>query len=454
MNSYSPIKLKFLAKLKSNPIFVKLRTAIQEGSYGILPPSESYVEGGNVTLLRATELKPDLEIDISTSPKVPQNFYNSKRACVQKHDILLAVKGATIASAKSVCYVKDEYENTIINGSIYRMSSKPHVIPKYFAYILDSPLTKRQMKLNLVANNAVDYLDSSIIHNLLVPIPPIEIQQQIIDQLDKSYAEKKAKEAEAERLLASVDGLVLDALGITLPDREENTLDKRIFFTKSSEISSGRFDAFYHLQSYREKEKALHNGKYEVVRLNSICTKVTDGTHFTPTYQDEGVLFLSVKNVRRETLNLRDVKYISAKEHAELIKRCKPEADDILLTKVGTIGLACVIPQNLPEFSLFVSVALLKPKKDLINSRYLSAFLNCALTKFQSQRAVKGVGVPDWHLENIRHLEIPIPPPEVQAEIAEQVEAIYAEAKRLREEGKETLKQAKLEVEKMILGEG
>ena len=441
MNSYSPIKLKFLAKLKSNPIFVKLRTAIQEGSYGILPPSESYVEGGNVTLLRATELKPDLEIDISTSPKVPQSFYNSKRACVQKHDILLAVKGATIASAKSVCYVKDEYENTIINGSIYRMSSKPHVIAKYFAYILDSPLTKRQMKMNLVANNAVDYLDSSIIHNLLIPIPPIEIQQQIIDQLDKSYTEKKAKEAEAERLLASVDDLVLDALGITLPDREENTLDKRIFFTKSSEISSGRFDPDALHPERINAMKTVQTSKYQVRKLNEIAKFVRVLT----TEKMPNLRYIGLENIQSNTGI-----YLPKTEVEEFGTANVFESGQVLFPKLRPY-LNKVFHANLngvcsTEFYVLDSF--------LVSNDYLACFLRTSLIVSQTKRLMTGNTLPRLQTKDVESLQIPIPPPEVQVEIAEQVEAIYAEAKRLREEGKETLKQAKLEVEKMILGKG
>ncbi|MFX1260382.1 MAG: hypothetical protein ACFFAN_21230, partial [Promethearchaeota archaeon] len=45
-----------------------------------------------------------------------------------------------------------------------------------------------------------------------------------------------------------------------------------------------------------------------------------------------------------------------------LIKRCYPELLDDLITKSVTIGRVAVVETSKP-FSLFVSVALLKPKK-------------------------------------------------------------------------------------------
>jgi restriction endonuclease S subunit len=371
------------------------------------------------------------------------------RARIQKDDVLIAVKGVTIASEKSVCFIDVDITNTIINGSIYRITPKPNVIPKFLAHVLDLPFVKRQMKLNLVSNNAVDYLDTTLIKNLLVPFPENSTQENIIKFLDNARQAKTTKEAEAKQMLDGIDAYLLDKLDIETPAAAET---KKTFYTRSSKLSGGRFDPFYHHADYNLLEKELHEAKYPIVNLSKVCNKITDGTHYTPKYQDSGVLFLSVKNVRCERFDLRDVKYISEAEHADLTKRCKPELNDILLTKIGTVGLAAVVPDSLPEFSIFVSLALLKPKFELINPHYLSAFLNSSLTNFQAQRAVKGVGVPDWHLENIRRTIIPFPPLEVQEEIAAHIGSIRERAKQLETEAKREVEQAKAEVEKMILG--
>ncbi len=107
--------------------------------------------------------------------------------------------------------------------------------------------------------------------------------------------------------------------------------------------------------------------------LGEICF-ITDGTHKTPNYIETGIPFLSVKNISKGFFDLSDVKYISLEEHNKLIKRAKPEFGDILICRIGTLGKAIKISLEF-EFSIFVSLGLLKPKVKII-SDYLVYFLN------------------------------------------------------------------------------
>ena len=95
------------------------------------------------------------------------------------------------------------------------------------------------------------------------------------------------------------------------------------------------------------------------VQLGSLCFKITDGAHHTPQYLDAGIPFLSVKDVSGGTIDFSRTRFISKSAHDELSKRCNPELGDILLTKVGTTGIAVTVDVK-KEFSIFVSLALLK----------------------------------------------------------------------------------------------
>ncbi|HED6137661.1 TPA: restriction endonuclease subunit S [Campylobacter coli] len=112
---------------------------------------------------------------------------------------------------------------------------------------------------------------------------------------------------------------------------------------------------------------------WEWKSLGEICF-ITDGTHKTPNYIETGIPFLSVKNISKGFFDLSDVKYISLEEHNKLIKRAKPEFEDILICRIGTLGKAIKISLEF-EFSIFVSLGLLKPKVKII-SDYLVYFLN------------------------------------------------------------------------------
>ncbi|MGI8420358.1 MAG: restriction endonuclease subunit S [Candidatus Levyibacteriota bacterium] len=151
-----------------------------------------------------------------------------------------------------------------------------------------------------------------------------------------------------------------------------------------------------------------------LVKLKDLTTKITDGVHFKPVYTETGIPFISVKNVTSKKLNFYGCKFVSIEDHHKFIVRCKPELGDILYTKVGaTYGRACIVDDE-REFSLYVSVSLIKPVQKLVNPSYLKAVLNSSFVKRQADRSVKGAGVPDLHLIEIKNFDIPLPNTEDQ----------------------------------------
>ena len=107
-------------------------------------------------------------------------------------------------------------------------------------------------------------------------------------------------------------------------------------------------------------------------RLGTLCFLITDGAHHTPQYQDQGVPFLSVKDVSGGIIDFAQTRFISADAHRELAKRCNPQFGDILLTKVGTTGIAVEVDTE-QEFSIFVS-RLLKKRPALALFRFDAHF--------------------------------------------------------------------------------
>ena len=142
-------------------------------------------------------------------------------------------------------------------------------------------------------------------------------------------------------------------------------------------------------------------------RLKDVCEKITDGTHQTPTYFDEGVVFLSSKNVKARTIDWENVKYIDTKQHHEMHKRVAPRLNDILLAKNGTTGVAALVDRDV-TFDIYVSLALLRPL-DVILPSLLLYFINSPVAKSQFNRRLKGTGVPNLHLEEIREVELSFP---------------------------------------------
>ena len=140
------------------------------------------------------------------------------------------------------------------------------------------------------------------------------------------------------------------------------------------------------------------------VKLNDVCELITDGTHQTPTYSESGYIFLSSKNVTNGIIDWENIKYIPEELHKKLYERISPKVGDILLAKNGTTGIAALVDKNI-IFDIYVSLALLRPKKNIL-SEYLLWAINNPYTKRKFQANLKGIGVPNLHLSSIKKTEI------------------------------------------------
>jgi type I restriction enzyme S subunit len=240
------------------------------------------------------------------------------------------------------------------------------VIPKYAYWHLFSLNGKRQIMQDF-RGATVGGISRSFTKNIQFHLPSIEDQKRIVKILDEADTLRRKRNQAVELL--------------------------------DDYINSTFFNMF--VDESEEKNIPL-------VRLEKISSKITDGVHAKPKYAESGTPFISVKNITTTKLMFDDCKFISLTDHQNFTKRCRAEFDDILYTKVGaTYGRACVVDTE-REFSLYVSVALIKPKKELVDPTYLKAVLNSSFVKRQADKSVKGAGVPDLHLIEIKKFKIPL----------------------------------------------
>ena len=165
---------------------------------------------------------------------------------------------------------------------------------------------------------------------------------------------------------------------------------------------------------------------YLTKKLWEICEKITDGTHQTPKYFDSWVIFLSSKNVTKSVIDWKDVKYIDETQHVVIQKRIAPQKWDILLAKNWTTGIWAIVDKD-EIFDIYVSLALLRPKKENIISEFLWYLINSPLVKTQFNSRLRWVWVPNLHLKEIKEVQIPLPPLSTQKLIVEKLDAIFSE---------------------------
>ncbi|MGG0814642.1 restriction endonuclease subunit S [Paenibacillus alvei] len=138
---------------------------------------------------------------------------------------------------------------------------------------------------------------------------------------------------------------------------------------KTKALKSAYLSEMFPAEGEREPKRrfAGFTQTWEQEKLSEV-TDVYDGTHQTPDYKNEGIMFLSVENIK----TLQSKKYIS-KEAFESEFKVSPEKGDILMTRIGDIGTANVVESDEP-IGYYVSLALLKKKK--LNSYFLQASIH------------------------------------------------------------------------------
>jgi type I restriction enzyme S subunit len=303
-----------------------------------------------------------------------------------------------------------------------------------------------------------------------IPLPPLNEQKRIVAKLEALLSRVDAGRERLEKIPKILKRFRQSVLAaacsgkLTADWRAENTEleSSSELFEKISEERKRKFEEDCRLAVLegRRKPKNQDSNKksrntvkelpeipdfWNYFRLEELSYLVTDGTHHTPTYLQEGTPFLSVKNVRPFLIKDKDIKFVSKEQHKEINQRCNPEKGDILYTKVGaTYGYAAV--NNLDyDFSIFVSLALIKPVIPFFNSKYAELVMNSEVVFSQARERISGIGTPDLHLVEIRDFRIPLPPLPEQKEIVRRVEDLFKFADSI----EERFKQAKAQVDKL-----
>lgn len=171
---------------------------------------------------------------------------------------------------------------------------------------------------------------------------------------------------------------------------------------------------------------------WQTKKLGDVTSLITCGVAARPKYVETGIPFLSAKNVKKGSVVWSDYKYISEKTHKELTKNNKPKRGDLLYTRVGSYGEAAVIESD-QEFSIFVSLTLIKPIQSILDPYFLKYFLNSDVVKNLARRSISGSGVGNLNVGTVRQFEVPIPPLSEQKRIIKELDKFSLEIKRLEE---------------------
>lgn len=172
-------------------------------------------------------------------------------------------------------------------------------------------------------------------------------------------------------------------------------------------------------EGYKQTEVGEIPEDWDVKTLSEICKQITDGTHYTPRYVDSGVPFFSVENITAN--DFVNTKFITPEEHRKLIKRCKPERGDILMTRItaGIVGDTKLIDWEV-DASIYVSLALLKLNDSILPTYFYAYTKSNQFLKSVEKRALVNATPKKINMDSIGAIPVPVPTSKVeQNEIAD-----------------------------------
>lgn len=114
-------------------------------------------------------------------------------------------------------------------------------------------------------------------------------------------------------------------------------------------------------------------GEWEEKKLKDV-SEIYDGTHQTPRYTTDGIMFLSVENIK----TLKSNKYISKDDFIKDFK-IFPQNGDVLMTRIGDIGTSNVVNTD-DELAFYVSLALIR------STQLDSNFLNTSISSINFKK--------------------------------------------------------------------
>jgi type I restriction enzyme S subunit len=336
--------------------------------------------------------------------RIPYSFFKfMPKGKLQRDDVLINKDGAQTGK---VGFYDGAFEEAAVNEHVFILRGRDvrHIDQRYLYYCVLLPETRNQIERR-ITGSAQPGLNSQFVKSVKIP------QRSIL------------KQRKIAAILAGID---------TAIERTEALI------TKYQQIKAGLMHDLFTRgvlpncqlrppceqapELYHETTIGLIPNEWAPERLENLTSQIVDGVHHTPVYIEHGVPFVTVKNLTAgDGIDFSDLNYVSEADHEEFKRRAAPQAGDVLVTKDGTLGVARVVEACLPDFSIFVSVALLRPLEKKIDVRWLFLFFDAGIFEKQLGFLSAGTGLKHIHLEHFRRFILPIPELDEQSRICDYI---------------------------------
>ena len=332
----------------------------------VIKPSRYYADGNNgVKAFRSLNIGPMFIKDDDWVFFTEDAMKETQRTVAHTGDVLVVRSGNPGTS----CVVPPEYDGCNVIDLIIAHPNKNKVLPEYLSSYTNMPHGMNQIN-SQQRGVAQKHFNVGMYKDLKLILPSMDEQKCFVEFLQQSDKSK----------FSGFKSQFIEMFG----DPEENPKGwRKTTFEEISEI-------------------------------------ITDGEHATPRRVDEGIYLLSARNVLNHELSFDQVDYIDQDEYDRIAKRIVPKAGDVLISCSGTVGRACVVPDNL-VFQMVRSVALVRFKSD-INPVFMEQQITMPFIQNQIDASKSQTSQANLFQGKIKKLEAMVPPVDLQKEFLEFVE--------------------------------
>ena len=255
-----------------------------------------------------------------------------------------------------------------------------------------------QNLLSMASATTIAIVNKSKMESCAFPLPPLSEQQRIVERIEELFA--KLDEAK-ERLQEVADSFAV---------RKAAILHKA--FTGE-------------LTKQWRRENGVSDESWEERKLEEVCSKITDGTHNSPTNSLSGeYMYVTAKNIKDTGIDLSNITYVTKEVHKEIYSRCDVIYGDVLYIKDGATAGIATINTLKEEFSMLSSVALIRTDLKLAKNEFVKDYLN--YRKKEILKNISGSAITRLTLSKIKDILVPLPTLPEQHEIVRLIDDLLA----------------------------
>ena len=347
-------------------------------SGGTPTASKSEYYNGYIPWLRTQEV--DWKDILDTEIKITELGYNnSSTKWIPKNCVIVAMYGATAAK------VAINKIPLTTNQACCNLEIDERIAEYKYVYYW---LCKEYINLKSLGQGSQHNINANIIKNYKLPVPPLEVQREIVRILDNFTfltTELAAELAARQKQYEYYRDLLL-----TFKPNESTILNER---TNELELS----------------------GAIRWMKLGELCDYV-DYRGKTPKKVDQGIFLVTAKNVRMGFIDYEKSKeYISKDDYLEVMRRGLPKIGDLLITTEAPCGNVALVDRE--DIALAQRIIKYRPKRENVNRNFLKHYLLSKEFQDVLQKNATGGIVKGIKGSKLHELNVPVPPLEVQQRI-------------------------------------